>query len=113
MPVQWWPAAPTLDAYVNIWAGRPYGRYFLNSPVWGGFELTEMLLEATGKDWSYVDRVADRLGHDLRYSVDISKVRSELGYKPLVPFEKGLADVVTWYRENRAWWEPLKAKAAL
>ncbi len=76
-------------------------------------ELTEVLLEATGKDWSYVDRVADRLGHDLRYSVDISKIRSELGYEPQVPFAQGLADVVQWYRDNRDWWEPLKARAAL
>jgi len=76
-------------------------------------ELTEMLLEATGKDWSYVDRVADRLGHDLRYSVDITKISNELGYAPQVPFEQGLADVVQWYRDNRDWWEPLKARAAL
>jgi dTDP-glucose 4,6-dehydratase len=76
-------------------------------------ELTEMLLDATGKDWSYVDRVPDRLGHDLRYSVDISKIRAELGYEPQVPFAQGLADVVQWYRDNRAWWEPLKARAAL
>ncbi len=55
-----------------------------------------MLLEATGKDWSYVDRVQDRLGHDLRYSVDISKIQAELGYEPQVPFEQGLADVVQW-----------------
>ncbi|PZF64435.1 dTDP-glucose 4,6-dehydratase [Curtobacterium sp. MCBD17_013] len=76
-------------------------------------ELTQLLLDATGKDWSYVDRVADRLGHDLRYSVDISKIQAELGYEPLVPFEQGLADVVQWYRDNRAWWEPLKERAAL
>lgn len=76
-------------------------------------ELTETLLAATGKDWSYVDRVADRLGHDLRYSVDISKIHAELGYQPLVPFQQGLASVVQWYRENRAWWEPLKSKASL
>ncbi|MEO8262792.1 MAG: dTDP-glucose 4,6-dehydratase [Pseudolysinimonas sp.] len=76
-------------------------------------ELTQLLLDATGKDWSYVDRVADRKGHDLRYSVDIGKIRSELGYEPLVPFERGLADVVQWYRDNRAWWEPLTARAAL
>jgi len=76
-------------------------------------ELTQLLLDATAKDWSYVDRVADRLGHDLRYSVDISKIHSELGYEPRVPFEQGLADVVQWYRDNRAWWEPLKARAAL
>jgi len=76
-------------------------------------ELTQLLLDATGKDWSYVDRVQDRLGHDLRYSVDISKIRTELGYEPLVPFAEGLADVVQWYRDNRAWWEPLTVRAAL
>lgn len=76
-------------------------------------ELTQLLLDATGRDWSYVDRVQDRLGHDLRYSVDISKIHSELGYEPQVPFEQGLADVVQWYRDNRAWWEPLKQRAAL
>ena len=76
-------------------------------------ELTQMLLDHTGTDWSSVDRVEDRLGHDLRYSVDISKISSELGYAPEVPFETGLAEVVQWYRDNRQWWEPLKAKAAL
>ena len=76
-------------------------------------DLTKLLLDATGKDRSYVDRVADRLGHDLRYSVDISKIQAELGYRPEVPFEQGLAEVVEWYRQNRAWWEPLKARAAL
>ena len=76
-------------------------------------DLTQLLLDATGKDWSFVDRVADRLGHDLRYSVDITKIQAELGYAPQVPFAQGLADVVQWYRDNRAWWEPLKARAAL
>lgn len=76
-------------------------------------ELTELLLEATGRTWESVDHVADRLGHDLRYSVDITKISEELGYQPQVAFEEGLADVVAWYRDNRAWWEPLKQKAAL
>jgi len=76
-------------------------------------ELTQKLLDATGADWSSVDRVDDRKGHDLRYSVDIGKIQSELGYEPLVPFDQGLADVVQWYRDNRSWWEPLKARAAL
>ena len=76
-------------------------------------ELTQLLLDATGKDWSSVEHVQDRLGHDLRYSVDISKIQAELGYEPQVPFEQGLADVVQWYRDNRAWWEPLKERAAL
>jgi dTDP-glucose 4,6-dehydratase len=76
-------------------------------------ELTQKLLDATGRDWSSVDAVEDRKGHDLRYSVDISKIRGELGYEPLVPFDQGLADVVQWYRDNRDWWEPLKTRAAL
>ncbi|MGI5504717.1 dTDP-glucose 4,6-dehydratase [Lentzea sp. CA-135723] len=76
-------------------------------------ELTEKLLVATGRDWSAVEPVQDRKGHDRRYSVDISKIASELGYAPQVDFTAGLADTVEWYRENRAWWEPLKERAAL
>jgi dTDP-glucose 4,6-dehydratase len=76
-------------------------------------ELTQKLLDATGRDWSSVDTVEDRKGHDLRYSVDISKIRDELGYEPLVPFDRGLEEVVQWYRDNRGWWEPLKTRAAL
>lgn len=75
-------------------------------------ELTDLLLEATGRDRSLVQRVDDRKGHDLRYSVDIAKIGSELGYEPRVPFENGLDSVVRWYRENRSWWEPLKAHAS-
>jgi dTDP-glucose 4,6-dehydratase len=76
-------------------------------------ELTERLLDATGRDWSFVDEVEDRLGHDLRYSVDYAKIASELGYRPSVPFEEGLAATVQWYRDHREWWEPLKHRAAL
>ena len=76
-------------------------------------ELTGLLLEATGSGWERVERVTDRLGHDLRYSVDIGKISSELGYQPQVSFEQGLADTVQWYRTQRTWWEPLKARAAL
>ncbi len=76
-------------------------------------ELTKLLLEACGASWDAVDHVEDRKGHDQRYSVDIKKISTELGYQPAVPFERGLADTVTWYRENRSWWEPLKDRAAL
>src|ERR1700709_2507016 len=69
-------------------------------------ELTQLLLDATGKDWSYVDRVPDRLGHDLRYSVDIGKIQAELGYEPLVPFATGLAEVVQRDRGNAPGWAP-------
>ena len=76
-------------------------------------ELTGLLLEACGAGWEAVDNVEDRKGHDQRYSVDITKISTELGYQPAVTFERGLADTVTWYRDNRSWWEPLKDRAAL
>ncbi|MGH3714056.1 MAG: dTDP-glucose 4,6-dehydratase [Micromonosporaceae bacterium] len=76
-------------------------------------ELTQLLLDACGKDWESVEYVTDRKGHDRRYSVDIGKISSELGYQPRVPFEKGLADTVAWYQDNRGWWEPLKQRAGL
>jgi dTDP-glucose 4,6-dehydratase len=76
-------------------------------------ELTDLLLEATGSNRDAIDKVADRKGHDLRYSVSIEKISSELGYSPQVPFSRGLADVVQWYRDNRWWWEPLKERAHL
>jgi dTDP-glucose 4,6-dehydratase len=76
-------------------------------------ELTELLLQATDRDWSFVTPVADRKGHDRRYSVDIAKISAELGYQPEVRFSDGLANVVQWYRDNRWWWEPLKERAAL
>ena len=75
-------------------------------------ELTERLLAATGRDWSAVVPVEDRKGHDRRYSVDITKISTELGYAPQVAFDAGLAATVDWYRERRDWWEPLKARAA-
>jgi dTDP-glucose 4,6-dehydratase len=86
--------------------------------IGGGTELTnrvltQLLLDATGRDWSFVEQAPDRLGHDRRYSVDISKIADALGYSPAVSFESGLAATVDWYRENRAWWEPLKARSAL
>ena len=76
-------------------------------------ELTQIILEACGADWTAVERVPDRKGHDLRYSVDITKISDELGYRPRVPFDTGISETVTWYREHREWWEPLKGRAAL
>ena len=75
-------------------------------------ELTYALLELTGRDETAIEPVADRLGHDRRYSVDISKV-SALGWKMQRSFDESLRETVNWYRDNRWWWEPLKAKAAL
>lgn len=71
-------------------------------------ELTNKLLNLLGKDESDIQHVADRLGHDTRYSVDISKITRELSYMPQVPFEQGLRETVEWYKENESWWRPLK-----
>ena len=76
-------------------------------------ELTELLLDSCGAGWDRVVHVEDRKGHDLRYSVSIDKIRSELGYQPRVEFHQGLRETVSWYVDNRAWWEPLKEKARL
>lgn len=72
-------------------------------------EITERLLELCGADRSLVRPVEDRKGHDFRYAVDDTKIRTLLGYRPAVPFTDGLARVVDWYRENTGWWKPLRA----
>ena len=71
-------------------------------------ELTTRLLELCGADESRVTPVADRLGHDRRYSVDWTKIHDELGYAPQVDFVEGLAATVQWYRDHEAWWRPIK-----
>lgn len=71
-------------------------------------ELTDLILNAMGADESQIEFVADRLGHDLRYSVDISKITAELGYRPKVNFEDGLNETINWYRDNQDWWRLLK-----
>jgi dTDP-glucose 4,6-dehydratase len=81
--------------------------------IGGGTELTNVdlthrILELCGVGEDRIVRVADRLGHDRRYSVDCTKISTELGYAPKVPFAEGLASTVAWYQANEAWWRPLK-----
>ena len=81
--------------------------------IGGGRELTNLeitgfILDAMGADETSIEYVEDRKGHDLRYSVDWGKIRSELGYEPQVKFEDGLRETIQWYRDNEAWWKPLK-----
>ena len=72
-------------------------------------DVTRRILELTGADGSLIAHVEDRPGHDRRYALDDSKLR-QLGWAPQNSFEEqGLAQTVEWYRENRAWWEPIKS----
>jgi dTDP-glucose 4,6-dehydratase len=73
-------------------------------------EITSLILEAMGADESSIEYVEDRKGHDLRYSVDWTKINRELGYEPKVKFEDGLRETIAWYRDNEAWWKPLKKR---
>ncbi|MCD0485152.1 dTDP-glucose 4,6-dehydratase [Streptacidiphilus sp. ASG 303] len=70
--------------------------------------ITELLLELCGADRDRIRPVADRKGHDLRYSLDDGKIREQLGYAPRIPFDEGLAATVAWYRDNPGWWKALK-----
>jgi dTDP-glucose 4,6-dehydratase len=81
--------------------------------VGGGTELTNkqltgLLLAACGAGWEMVQHVEDRKGHDRRYALDDTKLRTELGYQPQTDFANGLAATVAWYRDHPEWWRPLR-----
>ncbi|MBV8499233.1 MAG: dTDP-glucose 4,6-dehydratase [Candidatus Eremiobacteraeota bacterium] len=72
-------------------------------------ELTRVLMRLCGRSMTtHVNHVVDRAGHDRRYAVSAKKLHA-LGWRPQVPFEKGIAETVAWYRANESWWRPLKA----
>ena len=72
-------------------------------------ELTRRILDVMGLGEEWIEPVADRLGHDLRYAVDSSKIRA-LGWEPQHGFDERLVDTVQWYRSRQDWWRPLKEK---
>lgn len=71
-------------------------------------EITNRILMEMGANQSSIEFVPDRLGHDLRYSVNWNKIRDELGYLPQIDFETGLRQTVEWYQQHQEWWRPLK-----
>jgi dTDP-glucose 4,6-dehydratase len=96
-----------LHALLNGTPGEVYN-------IGGGNErtnmwITERILEHIGADRVLITHVEDRLGHDVRYSLDTAKAQRELGWKPEVDFDEGLAETVSWYQERRDWWEPIKS----
>lgn len=86
-------------------AGRVY--HINGDAELANIDLTRSLLECCGAGWDMVCHVEDRKGHDRRYSLDDSLLRS-MGYRPLTPFDGGLKETVRWYEENRSWWAPLR-----
>src|SRR6266536_3141868 len=74
-------------------------------------EVADAVLELTGKPESLKTIVPDRPGHDRRYLLDSTKIRTELGWSPGWDFEAGLRETVAWYTERRDWWEPLRERA--
>jgi len=71
--------------------------------------VVRTILRLLGRDEDDFDHVTDRAGHDLRYAIESSKLRTELGWRPrYVDFEEGLARTIEWYRAHDAWWRPHK-----
>ncbi|MGB3730971.1 dTDP-glucose 4,6-dehydratase [Microbacterium sp.] len=72
-------------------------------------DVVELILTLMGQDPAAYDHVTDRAGHDLRYAIDSTRLRTELGWQPRYhDFEAGLAATIDWYRQNEAWWAPSK-----
>ena len=95
--------------YAVLMKGRPGEIYNIG----GGRELTNkeltlMILKYMGKNVDSIEFVKDRLGHDLRYSVNHSKITGELDYHPTIKFEDGLQETIDWYRKHEKWWRDLK-----
>lgn len=91
-------------------SGEPGGVYNVGAdrPV-PNLEITRALLSLTGRDESAIEWVADRPGHDRRYSVDSTKIRA-MGWSPQRSLEEALAETVQWYQEREDWWQPLKER---
>ncbi len=76
-------------------------------------DVVKTILSIMDKDESLIEFVEDRPGHDFRYSLDSSKIREELNWKPKHSFEEGIRKTVNWYLENEWWWKPLADEKVL
>ena len=74
-------------------------------------DLTFLLLGEFGFGEERVEWVEDRLGHDRRYSVNWNKIHDELGYTPQQSLQSSISEIVSWYKSNTQWWEPLRNKS--
>ncbi len=72
-------------------------------------QITNLILGLMQKNEEQIEYVQDRKGHDLRYAIDFSKAKNELGWEPQIDFENGLEDTVKWYQNNQNWWKKIKS----
>jgi dTDP-glucose 4,6-dehydratase len=92
--------------------GRDGETYHVGTGVERSIEqIADTVLDVLGKPHDLKKMVPDRPGHDRRYLLDAGKIRRELGWEPSIPWESGITETVEWYRDNRAWWEPLQGRA--
>ena len=102
------------DHNAAVWAilerGQPGSYYMIGADgEQNNKTVIALILELMGKPADWYDHVTDRPGHDLRYAIDAGKIRRELGWTPrYTTFREGLAATVAWYRDNAAWWQPIK-----
>jgi dTDP-glucose 4,6-dehydratase len=88
--------------------GRPGETYCLGgNNEQSNLQITKNILSLMDKDEKMIEYVKDRPGHDLRYAIDFSKAKQELGWEPQIKFVDGLTETVDWYRNNEDWWRPL------
>ena len=71
--------------------------------------ILKLLVDKLGKSRDLITFVEDRPGHDRRYALDTAKLHDEIGWRPSVSFEEGIAGTVKWYVENRSWWERIRS----
>jgi dTDP-glucose 4,6-dehydratase len=72
---------------------------------WKNIDIVKLLLTHLNKPESLITYVTDRLGHDLRYAIDASKIKKDLGWQPRYTFEKGITETIGWYLNNKDWWQ--------
>ncbi|MEI6597170.1 MAG: dTDP-glucose 4,6-dehydratase [bacterium] len=97
-----------VDAIIK--KGKIGGTYCLggNSEL-TNLELTKKILKLMNQSDDMIEYITDRAGHDLRYAMDFSKAKNELGWEPVVSFDQGLKKTIDWYKNNQAWWQNIKS----
>ena len=70
-------------------------------------EIVKLILNELNKDESLIEFVTDRLGHDRRYAIDPTKIKTQLGWEPETKFENGIVKTIKWYLDHKDWWEEI------